>query len=262
MRILLTNDDGIFAPGLTAMHRALLELGTVDVVAPATVQSGMGHGITIHEPITAEKVALDKSVGYSVRGKPADCVKIAMTDLLESPPDLVVSGINDGANASVNVIYSGTVAGACEGAMLGFPAIAVSMKQGPARDFKSAAEIALRLIRSLLELGLSRKQLINVNIPDLTQGPPKGVRVVPQATRMMSDSFNHHAAPNGLDYYWLEGMDYDRAANPQDNDLDVMHQGYVAVTPITFDRTDYAQLKLLQEKQTLLSLDDTSAPLR
>jgi len=248
MRILLSNDDGILAPGLAAMRKALTALGHVDVVAPATMQSATGHGITVDGPLVVRSVHdEDAFFGYSVEGRPADCVKLAVAELLDTPPDLVVSGVNDGANVSINVLYSGTVAAAAEGALLGFPAVAVSLKQGVERDFKQAASLAIRIIQQLFEAGFSGGQLININIPDLTLGPPRGVRVVPQATRTMADAFVRQRAPDGQDYYWLEGVDFDRAQHPTDNDLDALHERYIAVTPLQFDMTQYTLLEELSK---------------
>ena len=248
MRILLSNDDGILAPGLAAMRKALAALGHVDVVAPATMQSAAGHGITVDGPLVVRRVHVENAFfGYSVEGRPADCVKLAVAELLDTPPDLVVSGVNDGANVSINVLYSGTVAAAAEGALLGFPAVAVSLKQGIERDFKQAASLAVRIIQQLFDAGFSDGQLININIPDLTLGPPRGVRVVPQATRTMADEFVRQSAPDGQDCYWLEGVDFDRAQHPTDNDLDALHERYIAVTPLQFDMTQYTLLKELSK---------------
>ena len=223
MQILLTNDDGIFAPGLAAMYKQLVKIGNVTVAAPANSQSGASHSITYKQPLVCNKVDVNgQFTGYSVQGSPADCVKLALMELLEEKVDLLVSGINNGANVGINVLYSGTVAAAAEGALLGFPAVAVSMERGIERDFDRAAEIALPVIRALLDEGLSAGQLININIPDLADGPPKGVRVVPQATRMMEDSFIRHAAPDGCNYYWLVGGDFRHAPGGAESDLDAI----------------------------------------
>ena len=255
MRVLLSNDDGILAPGLAAMRKALTALGHVDVVAPASAQSAAGHGITVDGPLVVRRVHVQNAFfGHSVEGSPADCVKLAVAELLDSPPDLVVSGVNDGANVSINVLYSGTVAAAAEGALLGFPAVAVSLKQGVERDFEQAASLAVRIIRHLLDAGLSGGQLININIPDLTLGPPNGVRVVPQATRTMADEFMKQSPQEGVDYYWLEGVDFDRAEHPTDNDLDALHERYIAVTPLQFDMTQYTLLEELNRISWKLEL--------
>lgn len=248
MRILLSNDDGIIAPGIAAMHRVLVKLGEVHVAAPNSPQSAAAHGITVHGPVSVRKVHVqDEFFGYSVEGRPADCVKLAIRELLEEPPDLVVSGINDGANVSLNVLYSGTVAAAAEGALLGYPAIAVSMKQGEERDFHRAAKLVLPIIQQLLEIGLAPGELININVPDLTPGDPLGIRVVPMATRAMEDRFARHSAPDGRDYYWLLGETFVAAKDNVHSDLDAIEERYISITPLQFDMTQYAQLEQLSK---------------
>ncbi|MBP7933995.1 MAG: 5'/3'-nucleotidase SurE [Phycisphaerae bacterium] len=259
MRILLSNDDGILAPGLAALWNELRSLGEVAVVAPSSPQSAAAHGITVHGPIVVQRVHVqDAFVGYSVSGRPADCVKLAVTELLDRKPDLVVSGINDGANVSINILYSGTVAAAAEGALLGCPAIAVSMRQGQERDFSRAARLALPIIRRLLDNGLAAGQLINVNLPDLTPGDPKGIRVVPQATRTFRDRFTRHTGPDQLDYYWLSGGDFDFTEKHEaEGDLDAVDNGYIAITPLQFDLTEY---DLMRHLATLKWEQDVAEP--
>lgn len=247
MRILLSNDDGILAPGLAAMREELLELGEVAVVAPASVQSATGHGITLRGPLAVERVHVqDSFFGYSVDGRPADCVKLAVTHLLDAPPDLVVSGINDGSNTGIHVLYSGTVAAAAEGALLGFPAVAVSMERGQERDFRRAAKIALPIIRSLLARGLGPGRLVSLNLPDLAPGLPRGIRVVPQSTCGMEDSFARFSGPDGRDYYWFAEGRF-KLSEPAGNDMDALREGYVAVTPLHFDMTHHALLSELRD---------------
>jgi 5'-nucleotidase len=250
MRILLSNDDGITAPGLAALRQELASLGTVHVVAPNSPQSAAAHGITVHGPVSVHKVHVqDEFFGYSVEGRPADCVKLAIRELLPERPDLVVSGINDGANVAINVLYSGTVAAAAEGALLGFPAIAVSMKQGEERDFHRAARLVLPIIRKLLDIGLAPGELININVPDLTPGEPLGIRVVPMATRVMEDRFARHTAPDGRDYYWLIGDTFAGVKTNVQSDLDAIEERYISLTPLQFDMTQYAQLEQLSKHE-------------
>lgn len=251
MHILLSNDDGILAPGLAALRTELAGLGEVSVVAPDSPQSAAAHGITVSGPVAVRRVHVqDEFFGYAVQGRPADCVKLGVAQLLESPPDLVVSGINDGANVSINVLYSGTVAAAAEGALLGFPAVAVSLQLGVERDFRLAAQVAMGIIRSLLAQGIGPGDLININVPDLTPGPPRGVRVVPQATRMMEDNFVRYGAPDGRDYYWLKGGEF-KHADPTNSDLDALQERYVAVTPLHFDLTQYNMMDRLMQLEGL-----------
>ncbi|UCD29175.1 MAG: 5'/3'-nucleotidase SurE [Planctomycetota bacterium] len=256
MQILLSNDDGILAPGLAALHRELAELGEVTVVAPESAQSAAAHAITLEGPLAVRQVHVqDQFVGYSVEGRPADCVKLAITELLDGPPDLVVSGINDGANVSINVLYSGTVAAAAEGALLGYPAVAVSLRQGVERDFNRAAKIARPIIKKLLDTGLSAGELININITDLTQGSPRGKRVVPQATRMIEDKYDLHTEPDGRDYYWLmTPSDFEHVEDDVDSDLAALNERYITITPLHFDLTHYEHLKMLRQEDWMLEL--------
>src|SRR5438477_662901 len=185
--ILLTNDDGITAPGLVAMYRHLTDMGEVHVVAPETVQSASGHGITLSQPLLTSKVEVENAfTGTAVAGSPADCVKLAISQLLPRRPDLVISGINSGANVGINVIYSGTVAAAIEAAFLGVPAIAFSLylKRDIPPDYGRTATLARRCVNQILEAGLSGGQVVSVNIPSLRPNEePAGVSVVLQCTR-------------------------------------------------------------------------------
>lgn len=241
MKILLTNDDGILAPGLAAMYHALLRFGEVTVVAPESGQSAAAHAITVQKPIPVSRVQVhDEFHGFAVDGRPADCVKLAITELIGGKPDLVVSGINDGANVSINVLYSGTVAAAADGAFFGVPSIAVSAEHGDKIDFPKAAAIAGELIEFLLKQGLSGGQLININIPLMDEGAPKGVCVAPQAVQTMDDAYVSFKGPDGRTYYWLDG-DFGEITDA-DSDLKALSDGYVVVTPLHFNMTDRARL--------------------
>src|SRR5258708_30248220 len=173
MHILLTNDDGIYAPGLEALHNDLLRLGTVDVVAPSVEQSGVSHSITYLEPLLAHEVFRHgRLFGRAVRGSPADCVKLAMLQICNTPPDLVVSGINAGANTGINVLYSGTVAGAIEGAFFGITSIAVSLASRENPDYPRAARLAAQLIEPILAGETAPRGLSNMNLPATRPGRP------------------------------------------------------------------------------------------
>src|SRR5262249_7132322 len=184
MRILLTNDDGVYAPGLRAMRKELQKLGEVIVVAPATEQSAVGHSITLLTPLLVQEVLDDQDqfMGWAVEGRPADCVKLALLELLPEPPDLVVSGLNAGSNAGINVLYSGTVAAAIEGAFFRQTSIAVSLEYTKVKplDFSRAAAIARQIIEQIVARKPEGGALFNVNIPSLEKGPIRGVRTVPQ----------------------------------------------------------------------------------
>src|SRR5690349_3587368 len=205
MRILLTNDDGIYAPGLVAMYRELTKLGEVHVVAPETVQSASGHGITVDTPLLTSRVTVqDTFTGVSVAGRPADCVKLAVAKILPRMPDLVVSGINSGANVGINVIYSGTVAAAIEAAFLGLPAVALSLylRNEVPTDYARAAVMSRGLIDQMLKAGLRGGQVVSVNLPAVQPGePPTGIKVVRQCTRPWVDTYEQRQDPRGRDYF-------------------------------------------------------------
>ena len=241
MLILLTNDDGINAPGIVAMWRELVTLGEVHVVAPETVQSATGHGITLSTPLLTSKVTVENGfTGTAVDGRPADCVKLAVAQLLPRKSDLVVSGINAGANTGINVIYSGTVAAAIEAAFLGLPSIATSLhlRREVATDFAHAAAVARRTIDLVLRNGLGPGQMANINVPALAAGEePAGVRVARQCVNSWADTYDRRQDPRGRDYFWNSS---EFRLGPTDDDTDVagIRDKFVAVTPLQFDLTD------------------------
>lgn len=240
MKILLTNDDGILAPGIAAMRRVLGALGEVHVVAPESGQSASAHAITVQKPIAVSRIHVHNEFhGHSVDGRPADCVKLGIQELV-GKPDMVVSGINDGANVSINVLYSGTVAAAADGAFLGIPSFAVSMAHGEELDFDRAARIAVVLIQAFMDRGMIGGQLININIPRLEGGNPKGVRVAAQGVQTMDDKYVSFQGPAGRMYYWLDGEFGE--IRDQDSDLKALSDGYVVITPLQFNMTDRERL--------------------
>jgi 5'-nucleotidase len=246
VHILLTNDDGILAPGIAAMWRELCTLGEVTVVAPESPQSAAGHSITVGDAVIASRVHVnDEFYGYSVVGRPADCVKVAVRELLGTPADLVVSGINAGANVGINILYSGTVAAAAEAAFYRLPAVAVSLEYRAELDFVHAARIARRVIAGLIQAGPRPGWLINVNIPALDGGPPRGVRVVRQSTQPMEERFVKAKDPRGRTYFWLTGGFADQGE--PDTDLRAISEGYVAVTPLRFDLTRDDELDVMRQ---------------
>jgi 5'-nucleotidase len=246
MRILLTNDDGVYAPGLRALRNELKKLGTVTVVAPATEQSAAGHSITLLTPLLVQEVVdeHDKSMGWAVEGRPADCVKLALLELLDEPPDLVVSGLNAGSNTGINVLYSGTVAAAIEGAFFHRASIAVSLEYTKPKplDFPRAADMARQVIEQILSHKPAAGALFNVNIPSLEKGPVKGIRVVPQTVDYAADTFDRRVDPRGRVYFWSGPAG--GYANPSpDTDVSAIADGYITVTPLHFNltRTDMLQ---------------------
>jgi 5'-nucleotidase len=246
MLILLTNDDGIQAPGIVAMYRELVGLGEVVVVAPETVQSATGHGITLATPLLTSQVTIENGfTGTAVDGRPADCVKLAVAQLLPRLPDLVVSGINAGANTGINVIYSGTVAAAIEAAFLGLPSIATSLhlRRTVPTDFAHAAAVARRTIELVLKNGLAPGQMASINVPALHAGEePRGVRVVRQCTQSTADTYDRREDPRGRPYFWNSS---EFRLGPTDDDTDVagIRDKFVTVTPLQFDLTDRRTLQ-------------------
>jgi 5'-nucleotidase len=257
LRILVSNDDGIDSPGIWALATALGSVAHVDVVAPDTQQSAVGHALTVAVPLRVQKHERNSAFfGWAVNGKPADCVKLAVSRILPQPPDLVVSGINHGRNTAVSLIYSGTVSAATEGTLLGIPSIALSLDSFKLdADFSYAGRVARWIVSHVARQGLPKGVLLNVNIPAIPESEIRGVRVVPQGESYWNDSYEERADPMGRPYYWLTG-EYviDGAAESDDH---VLNDGYVAVTPIHYRLTD--EQMLAEMKSWNLDTDDRSA---
>ncbi len=244
MRILLTNDDGIFAPGIAALHKELVKLGEVMVVAPAEHMSGAGHSITIWQPLRCESVQIAGAFsGYSVWGSPADCVKLAVNQLCRPAPDLVVSGINDNANVGINVYYSGTVAGAVEGAFFRIPSIAVSLQKDEPMEFETASKLAIETIKKLLPL--EKGTVTNINIPKLSKGMPRGIVVVPQSTTGFEEHYEPLKNEAGQTVYQLTGGPHRENGLA---DVTALEQGYITVTALNYDLTNHEHLDMLDSK--------------
>ncbi|SFH53619.1 5'/3'-nucleotidase SurE [Planctomicrobium piriforme] len=246
MKILLVNDDGIHAPGLRALHDVLQELGDVKVVAPLVEQSGVGHRITYLHPIMVKEVIEEgEHFGWAVDGSPADCVKLGVLEFCNGEPDLIVSGINSGANVGINVLYSGTVAAAIEGAFFGITSIAVSLGQQTPPDYPAAAIRALHLIRQLLKQNPRKGMLWNINFPATRPEGPRGVKLTAMAVRRHTDTIEKRIDPRGRPYYW-SGLDAIRNHELDDGtDVKEFLDGYVSITPLHFDLTEVPILKSL-----------------
>ena len=244
MNILLANDDGIFAPGLAAIYNELAKLGEVTVAAPAEPQSGTGHSITFYEPLAYNKVNINGSFsGYSVHGSPADCVKLAAMKLCPEKPDLVVSGINNGANTGINVFYSGTVAAAIEGAFLKIPSVAFSMAREDEMLFTKAAKLCRKTLEKLLPL--DNPDVININIPRLSQGKPKGTRVVPQSRRGFNEYYTEVENELGQTVYQLTAAPY--RTEPVTADTTELMKGYITVTALMPDMTNHKRTQEIKK---------------
>ena len=258
MLILLTNDDGIYAPGLTAIEGELRTLGDVVVVAPATEQSGVGHSITYLTPLTVKEIFRnenssggDRRWGWAVQGSPADCVKIGIHQFCPRPPDLVVSGINSGLNAGINVLYSGTVAAAIEGAFFGITSVAVSLEFDEHARFDKAARLARQIIENILERKGPEPQLYNLNIPTAAIRGKAEVCVVPMNITRYGDRFEKRIDPWGREYYWLTGGPAPLAGHQ--TDLSALAQGKVSLTPLDYNLTRQAALKQMKQWEFRLS---------
>ncbi len=265
MQILLTNDDGVYAPGLAAMERTLRRLGDVCVVAPSREQSGVSHQITFLTPLTAKKVFVeDEHWGWMVDGSPADCVKLGVTQISPRWPDLVVSGINGGLNAGINVLYSGTVAAAMEGAFYGVTSVAVSLEYDENEPFHRAAQIAVEVIERILTEKGPEPQLYNMNIPlaALRSAHPK-VKIAEMDVQQYWESFEKRIDPLGRPYYWLAGRPDPRQpknnASNRQTDLVALSQGFITLTPLEYDMTKRCQLKAM-ESWNLDLPNDTPSP--
>lgn len=237
--ILLTNDDGIYAPGLLALRNALAELGSVAVVAPDSERSAFGHAITMAHPLRAAEAERDGVFyGLAVSGTPADCVKLALHTLLARRPRLVVSGINPGPNLATNVLYSGTVSAARESTIFDIPGLAVSLRSWRAdSDFSAAAAVARFFSRLILQNGLPAGVMLNVNVPALPSSEIKGIRLTRLARYRYRDSYEVRQDPRGRNYYWLTGEDAEVLAPEPDLDAVAVEAGYVSVTPLNYDLT-------------------------
>jgi 5'-nucleotidase len=245
MLILLTNDDGIFAPGLAAMERELRQFADVCVVAPSTEQSGVGHAITFLTPLTAKEVfAGEAARGWAVDGSPADAVKLGISEFCPRRPDLVVSGINSGLNAGINVLYSGTVAAAIEGAFFGITSIAVSLEWDDHADYDRAAVIGGGVIRQLLERRPATGSLFNVNIPTAALAGSPELRVVPMSVARYGEAFERRVDPRGRSYWWATN-DPPPPPSPLESDVTALAAGHVTLTPLDYDLTHRGSLDTL-----------------
>ena len=239
--ILVSNDDGIHAPGIAALATALEAAGDVWVVAPDRERSAVGHALTLHRPLTAEPLGPRR---FAVNGTPSDCVNLALLGLLPVRPQVVVAGVNAGSNLGDDVTYSGTVSAALEGALLGVPGLAVSLirPSGPA-SYRPAARVAARLTRLLLRDPARGPTLLNVNVPP---GQPRGVKVTRLGRRLYSEKVVERQDPRGRRYFWI-GVGPPAWEAGEDTDYAAVHSGYVSVTPLMLDLTDYAGLRGLKD---------------
>ena len=246
LKILLTNDDGIHAPGLRALHAELNRDFNLSVVAPETEMSAVGHAITLDSPLRVREVYKNGSFfGFGVSGTPADCVKIAVQELLQGPPDIIISGINLGANVGVNVLYSGTVSAATEGAFLGIRSAAISLSTRKNPDFTFAARFSREIIRFITENNLKNGTALNVNIPAIPADSIKGISITRQGIGRLKERFERRIDPRGNVYYWLSG-EIPVKEEIHDSDCSALKEKRITITPITFDLTSEEEMERLR----------------
>jgi len=239
LKILITNDDGIDSPGISALAKELKNLGDVTVIAPRTEQSAVGHAITMKSPLrVVEYFKNGDFFGYAIDGTPADCMKIGIRNIMKEPPDIVLSGINVGSNTAINIIYSGTVSAAREAAIMDIPAIAVSVTSHQAKHYEYAAKFSAELIKLVVRHKLKTGTLLNVNVPDLPEDQIAGVLLTQQGKSKWDDIYEERKDPYGNNYYWLTG-NLIQADCTLETDQFAVRSNYISVTPIHFDLTDY-----------------------
>ena len=258
--ILISNDDGIFALGVRTLANTLAQGGhQVTVVCPDRERSATGHGLTIHQPLRAKQVDSifdDNVVAWSCSGTPADCVKFALSAVLETRPDFVYSGINHGPNLGTDVLYSGTVSAAMEGALEGIPSVAFSLASFSAFEFQPAADFALKLVKQLAVTDYPKPPLLSVNIPPVETSEIAGVLVTRQGLRRYIEKFAKRLDPRGKSYYWLEGEIIEDIEQPEDinlpthilTDVQAIRDRYITITPLQYNLTDVTIVKHLYEQ--------------
>lgn len=246
--ILVTNDDGITAKGIKSLVEAVRPLGDILVVAPDKPQSGMGHAITIHDPLRLKKSNQFEGIeAYTCSGTPVDCVKLAIYELLDDRPTLLVSGVNHGSNAATNILYSGTMSAAVEGAIESIPSIGFSLLDFDANaDFDASIHFARKISQLVLENGIPKGTCLNVNIPKGTLEDIKGIKICRQGRAFWEDSFDKRTDPFGKNYYWLSG-DFTVTDHGEDTDMWALDQNYVSIVPSQFDMTAHHMISGLNE---------------
>ena len=245
--ILVCNDDGIFSPGIKALAEVANEFGEVEIIAPDRQQSAVGHAVTVSTPLRSRSFQIDgRFSGEAVTGTPADSVKLAHDQLMKRKPDLVVSGINHGSNAGINILYSGTVSAATEGTILGYPSIAVSCTDyDEDADLSGARDAARKVIGYVLSKGLPKGITLNLNVPS---GPLKGIKWARQANSRYVEEFEGRVDPNNRSYYWMTGR-LQLLEQGEDLDVNVLEKGYASLTPIQYDMTAYNLLKKVEDME-------------
>ena len=247
--ILVTNDDGITAPGIRALISVMNELGDVVVVAPDSPQSAMGHAITINSTLHCDSIKIDDGpqIEYSCSGTPADCIKMGVNEILKRKPDICVSGINHGSNSSINVIYSGTMSAALEASIEGIPAIGFSLLDYRWNaDFNAIKSFIKKITLTAIKEGIPKGNALNVNFPKLKKSDIKGIKICRQAKAHWIEKFDKRKSPQGKEYYWLTG-EFINQDEGEDSDEWALKYGYISVVPVKFDMTDHSNIKELNK---------------
>ncbi len=250
MHILITNDDGITSEGINILQNILNEHFKISIVAPDREKSASGHGITVHKPLRVDDYCSDNIIKYAVSGTPADCVKVAIEELLNEKPDLIVSGINSGPNLGTDVLYSGTVSAAIEGIISGIPSIAVSLVLNNLNNYKIAAEFILKLVPLVCDKGLPGDTILNVNVPDVEKNMIKGSKITKLGVRKYINCVDKRKDPRGKNYYWIGGEVKDIESDNDINhitDISAISNNYISVSPVHFDLTNYNIINHLKE---------------
>lgn len=241
MRILISNDDGIHATGLRTLVERLALEHEIYVIAPDRERSATGHALTLHKPLRIEEVDMGLNVvrAWETTGTPGDCIKIGVNAILDKRPDIVISGINHGPNLGTDVLYSGTVNAAMEGAVLGFPSLAVSLTDGTCKvvDFIYAADFIFHFIPKISEINFPEKTIMNINIPSITAGEITGLEITKLGTRMYTDTYEKRMDPRGKVYYWLAGELIETGGEEEGTDIMAVRNNKISITPVTFEIT-------------------------
>ena len=246
--ILLTNDDGIYAEGLLALHNTLKTIADVVIVAPLTEQSAVGHAITLCDPIRVIELSKNPDeLIYAVKGTPADCVKIAVRALLDRKPDVVISGINSGSNTAINVLYSGTVSAATEGTILGIPSAAISLSSYNWQDYSVAAEIGKNIALNILTNGMPEDTILNVNVPAVNKDQITGIQITRQGISRFKEFYDKKIDPRGRVYYWLTGDMHELDEHDPQTDVEAIKNNAVSITPIKIQLTNEIFLDKLKQ---------------
>ena len=247
--ILVTNDDGISAPGIRALISVMNKIGNVVVIAPDSPQSAMGHAITINSTLHCHKIKIDDGpqIEYSCSGTPADCVKLGINEILDSKPDICVSGVNHGSNSSINVIYSGTMSAAIEATIEGVPAIGFSLLDYRWKaNFNHIKNYIKEITLKALDKGIPKGIALNVNFPNLIESEIKGIKICRQAKAYWIEKFDKRTNPQGREYYWLTG-EFVNEDKSKDTDEHALNSGYISIVPVKHDLTDHDSMKRIKD---------------